>query len=132
MPMPFCDPLLPISLIRLKRLKLWVGVFGRFFPVVWVSLITLVVTGYLMIFSIWQTMTATPVYVHIMNGLGMIMILVFMHVFFAPYKQLKNAVLVADWPTGGKALAQIRMLVGVNIIIGVLVISVASAGRYFG
>lgn len=114
------------------RLKLWVGVFGRFFPVVWVSIFILLSTGYLMIFSIWQSMAATPVSVHIMNGLGIIMVLVFMHVFFSPYKRLKNAVLAEDWPSGANALAQIRMLVGVNIIIGVSLISVASAGRYFG
>lgn len=115
-----------------QRLKLWVGVFGRFFPMVWGAVITLIATGYLMIFAIWQSMATTPIYVHIMNGLGIVMVLVFMHVFFAPYKRLKSAVQNEDWPTGGGALAQIRMLVGVNIIIGIVVIGVASAGRYFG
>jgi uncharacterized membrane protein len=115
-----------------QRLKLWVGVFGRFFPIVWGAIIILLSTGYLMIFAIWQSMAATPIYVHIMNGLGIIMVLIFMQVFFAPYKRLKNAVLNENWPEGGNALAQIRMLVGVNIIIGMLVISIASAGRYFG
>jgi len=114
-----------------QRLKLWVGVFGRFFPVVWGAVIALLVTGYLMIFAIWQSMAATPVYVHIMNGLGIIMVLIFMHVFFVPYKHLKNAVVSEDWPTGANALAQIRMLVGVNIVLGIIVISVAAAGRYF-
>jgi len=113
-----------------QRLKLWVGVFGRFFPVVWLTVITLIITGYLMVFGIWQTMSAAPVYIVIMNGLGIAMVLIFMHVFFAPYKRLKNAVINEDWPTGGKALAQIRMLVGLNIILGIVVISVASAGRY--
>ena len=114
-----------------QRLKLWVGVFGRFFPVVWAAVITLLITGYLMIFAIWQSMAATPIYVHIMNGVGLIMVLIFTHVFFAPYSRLKNAVMSADWPAGANALAQIRMLVGVNIILGIVVISVAAAGRYF-
>jgi len=124
-------PIVAEQLEPAQRLKLWVAVFGRFFPVVWAALITLLVTGYLMIFAVWQSMAAAPVYIHIMNGLGIIMILIFMHVFFGPYKRLKNAVASTDWPAGGKALAQIRMLVGVNIILGVIVISVASAGRYF-
>ena len=113
------------------RLRLWVGVFGRFFPVVWVALVTLLLTGYLMIFAIWQNMAATPIYIHIMKGLGLIMVLIFMHVFFAPSRRLKNAVILEDWPAGANALAQIRMMVGINIILGVVVISVASAGRYF-
>ncbi|MCW9012878.1 MAG: CopD family protein [Gammaproteobacteria bacterium] len=123
----------PIAADQLEpplRLNLWVGVFGRFFPVVWLAIIILLFTGYMMIFSIWQSMAATPLYVHIMNGAGIVMMLIFMHVFFVPYKKLKAAVIAEDWPAGAKALAQIRMLVGVNILLGMLVIIVASGGRY--
>jgi len=112
------------------RLTLWVGVFKRFFPIVWLSVILLPVTGYLILFSVWGSFDVAPLYIHIMNGLGIIMILVYMHVFFAPYKRLKLAVSEQRWPEGGKALAQIRILVGINTIIGVLVVAVASAGRY--
>ena len=59
------------------------------------------------------------------------MVLIYMHVFFGPYNRLKSAVSSEDWPTGANALAQIRMLVGVNIVLGIIVISVAAAGRYF-
>ncbi len=114
-----------------QRLPLWVGVFKRFFPIVWVSVILLPLTGYLMVFSIWGSMAATPLYVHIMNGLGMLMILIYMHVYFAPFKRLRLAVEEQRWPDGGAALAQIRMLVGVNMSLGVLVIAIASGGRFF-
>ena len=112
------------------RLTLWVGVFKRFFPLVWASTLLLPLTGYLMVFSIWGSFTMAPIYVHIMNGLGLIMIFIYMHVIFAPYKHLKLAVTEQRWPDGGKALAQIRILVGVNTIIGVVVVAVASAGRF--
>ena len=36
----------------------------------------------------------------------------------------------ADWPQGGKYLAQIRRLVGINTLIGLLTIAVATGGRY--
>ncbi len=114
-----------------QRLGLWVGVFGRFFPIVWGSVILLPLTGYLMIFAIWGSMAATPLYVHIMNGLGIVMILIYLHVFFAPYKRLKQAVNEQRWPDGAAALAQIRILVGVNMTIGVIVIATASGGRFF-
>lgn len=83
-----------------------------------------------MVFSVWGGFDIVPLYVHIMNGLGIIMILVYMFVFFAPFKRLKLAVAVQRWPDGGKALAQIRVLVGINTAIGILVVAVASAGRY--
>lgn len=114
-----------------QRLQLWSGVFAKFFPFVWASIIILPLTGYLMIFSIWQNMSTTPLYVHVMIGIGILMILVFLHVFFAAYKKLKRAVSTQDWPSGGKALGQIRSLIGVNVILGITVVTVATAGRYF-
>ncbi len=115
-----------------KRLPLWVASFKRFFPWVWVCVILLPLTGYAMIFSPdrFGGMANSPLYVHIMNGLGILMILIFLHVFFAPFRRLKLAVAAQDWPDGGKRLAQIRMLVGINLILGLLVVAVASGGRY--
>ena len=124
----------PIAATQLDppvRLRLWVGVFTQFFPAVWIAVALLPLTGYAMIFSIWQSMAATPVYVHIMNGLGTLMLLIYMHVYFAPFSRLKKAVLAEQWPAGGAALAQIRMLVGLNLSLGLLVIVIASGGRYF-
>lgn len=114
-----------------QRLTLWVGVFQRFFPFVWASVILLPLTGYLMIFSIWGGFDITPLYVHAMNGLGIIMILIYMHVFFSPFKRLKLGVAEQRWPDAGKALAQIRILVGINTLLGIIVIIIVSAGRFW-
>ena len=115
-----------------QRLPLWVSVFKRFFLFVWISVVLLPVTGYLMVFKIWGGFDIAPLYVHIMNGLGILMVLIYMHVFFAPYKRLKSAVNEQRWPDGGAAIAQIRILVGVNTAIGIIVIIIASGGRFFG
>lgn len=123
----------PVAVDQLEppaRLKLWVGVFGRFFPWVWASLAVILLTGFWIIFSIFGGMGNVGMYVHLMLGLGLVMMLIFMHVFFAPYKRLKQAVAAEDWPAGGKALSQIRMLVGINTLIGLVTIAVASGGRY--
>lgn len=113
-----------------QRLPLWVHVFGKFFPYVWIAVITLPITGYWMIFRLYDGMAGSPLYVHIMNGIGIIMILIYMHVFFAPYRRLKQAVADQNWPVGAKKLAQIRILVGINMTLGLVVILVASGGRY--
>ena len=42
------------------------------------------------------------------------MMLIYLHLLFAPYKRLRRAVDDAAWPEAGKALSQIRMLVGIN------------------
>ena len=107
------------------RLKLWVATFRRFFPWVWLSVIVLLITGLWMMLSLPKA----PAYIHIMLGLGVIMMIIFAHVYFAPYNRLKKAVANENWPEGGKYLAQIRTLVGINTIIGLLTIIVATAGR---
>lgn len=112
------------------RLTLWVGVFGRFFPWVWVAVATILATGLWMIFAAFGGMAAVGLYVHAMFGLGLVMMLIFFHVFFAPYARLRRAVAAQDWPAGAKALAQIRLLVGINTVIGLLTIAIGAAGRY--
>jgi len=125
----------PVAASQLEppiRLRLWVGVFAKFLPWVWLSIILLLSTGYWMLFSIYGGMGTAPLYVHLMNGLGIIMMLIFFHVFFAPFRRLKQAVAIEDWPAGAGKLAQIRLFVGINTIIGLSVITIAGAGRYLG
>ena len=112
------------------RLTLWVGVFGRFFPWVWAAIAVVLASGFWMIFAWYKGMATTPLFVHAMLGLGILMMLIFFHVFFAPYGRLKRAVAAQDWPVGGKALGQIRMLVGINTLIGMLTIAIGAGGRY--
>ena len=112
------------------RLTLWAGVFGQFFPWVWSCIIAILATGLWIIFAVYGGMGGVGLYVHVMLGLGIVMMLIFMHVFFAPYARLKRAVAAQDWPAGGKSLAQIRVLVGVNTVIGMVTVAVAAGGRY--
>lgn len=112
------------------RLTLWAGVFDNFFPWVWSAILAILATGFWMIFAAFGGMGNVGLYVHAMLGLGLLMMLIFLHVYFAPYRRLKRAVAAQDWPSGGKQLAQIRLLVGVNTIIGLLTVAIASGGRY--
>ncbi|MEB4589568.1 CopD family protein [Candidatus Thiothrix sp. Deng01] len=114
-----------------QRLTLWVGVFGRFFPMVWVAIALILTSGYWMLLGPFGGFANAPVFVHIMNGLGIIMVLIFLYVYFMPYPRLCKAVAEQRWPDGAKALAQIRMLVGVNMSIGALTIVIAAGGKYF-
>ena len=113
------------------RLTLWAGVFDRFFPWVWSAVIAILATGFWMIFAVFGGMGGVGPHVHAMLGLGIAMMLIFFHVFFAPYRRLKQAVGAQDWPAGGRQLAQIRRLVGINTVLGLATVAVASGGRYF-
>ncbi|MGV6810558.1 MAG: CopD family protein [bacterium] len=113
------------------RLKVWDKVFARFFPWVWAAIIITLITGYWMLLVPFGGFANAPVFIHIMNGLGLVMMAIFMHVFFAPYKRLSRAVSAEDWQTAGKQLAQIRILVGINLAIGLLTVVIATGGKFF-
>ena len=111
------------------RLTLWAGVFGKFFPWVWASVALILLTGLYMLMKL--SGGSIPHYALAMLVLGVVMMLLFAHVFFAPYKKLKRAVSEQNWQAGGAALAQIRMLIGINLGIGLLTIAVVFVGRGF-
>lgn len=114
-----------------ERLGLWARTLGKFLPWVWVAVLTLLISGYWMIFMELGGMASIGVHVHIMQALGIVMMLLFMHLYFAPFKRLRRAVEAADWPAAGAGLNQIRILVGINLLIGSLVVAIAAGGRYF-
>ncbi len=120
-------PVAAVVLEPPQRLTLWAGVFGKFFPWVWASAILILLTGLHMLMKVGGA--SAPHYVMTMLALGVVMMLIFAHVFFAPYKKLKRAVGEQNWKAGGAALAQIRMLIGVNLSIGLLTIVVVFVGR---
>ena len=110
-----------------QRLKLWTGIFRRFFPWVWAAVTLILATGFIMI----GRLSAVPAYVIAMAVIGVVMSAIFMHIYFAPFGRLKRAVAAEDWKTGGAALNQIRMLVGVNLALGLVNVTVAVLGRAF-
>lgn len=123
-------PVVAAQLEPPARLALWVGIFKVFFPWVFAAIITLLLTGYWMVLSFFGGFDEVGMHVHLMIWAGYVMMLLFFHIFFAPFKRLKRAVAAEDWPAGGKNLAQIRVLVGINLVIGLVVIATASGGRY--
>src|SRR5579884_2806 len=76
---PATGPLEPAA-----RLPLWRRVFGTFLPWVGVAVIVLLGSGYAMLAMYFGGFRATPLYINIMQGLGILMVLLYLHLFFAP------------------------------------------------
>ncbi|MHB1565658.1 MAG: CopD family protein [Acidiferrobacter sp.] len=110
------------------RLPLWSRTFTRFFPWVWAAILVLLATGYDMAAHQFGGLAHLPPFVNAMQGLGWLMILIYLHLFFAPYRRLRRAAGAGDFVSAAKALAQIRVLVGVNTLLGLLTIVIAVAG----
>jgi uncharacterized membrane protein len=114
------------------RLPLWRGVFQRFFPVVWVIIALLLLTGFGMIFSGFGGFAHAPEYINVMMGLGIVMMLAFGHLYSAPWRRMKRALDGGDLAAAGNALQQIRMIVVFNMYLGLIVVAVAATGPYWG
>lgn len=112
-----------------QRLTLWVKVFKKFFNWVWLAIILLIVSGHFMIAK-FGGLANVGKHIHIMMLLGYIMTAIFMHVYFAPFKRLKAAVALQDWPNAASNLNVIRKMILLNLALGLLTVFVASAGRY--
>lgn len=111
------------------RLTVWRGVFESFFKWVGAAILILILSGHFMI-AMFGGMKAVGMHVHIMLLLGYIMFAIFGHVFFAPFKRLKLAVENQDWEKGAGQLNIIRKMVGINLVLGLITIVIASAGRF--
>jgi len=112
------------------RLRLWSRVFSRFFPWVWLAVLILLASGFWMIVGPLGGMARAGMPVHLMMTLGIAMMLIFMHIYFGPTRRLTRAVAADDWAAGAKALDRIRVLILANLILGLLVVCIAGAGRY--
>lgn len=123
----------PVAVKELEpplRLRLWTAVFARFFPWVWLVIVTLLGSGYYIIFALYGGMGNVAIYVHIMNAVGFVMMAIFAYIYFVPFVGLKRAVNAEVWAEGAEHLARIRVLVGTNLLLGLATVAVAAAGRW--
>ena len=113
------------------RLGLWQRVFARFFVWVWIAAILLPVTGYVMVWGQWGGMGSMPLHAHLMQGLGWVMIVLFLYLWFVPYRRFKAALTAGDPPTAAAALDRIRLIVKTNLAIGLINAAIGASGRYW-
>lgn len=113
------------------RLPLWSQTFARFFSWVWAAVVLLPASGYWMIFETFEGMQNVGLHVHVMQLTGVVMIGIYLHVFFAPYRGLRRAIAAGDFPAAGRHLGVIRRLIGINLILGLITIVTTTGGAYW-
>ena len=114
------------------RLQLWSRVLDGFFRWVIAAIVLLLASGYAMVFVVFGGFANVGVYVHVMQGLGIIMMLAFFHVYFAPWARMRRALGRQDYPEAARQLNQIRLIVMLNLVLGIVTVAVGGGGRYWG
>lgn len=110
-----------------SRLKLWLQVFARFFVWVWGTVLVLPVTGIGIININFSGVQTAPRYVQVMMGLYVVMVALFLRVSTLNLPELRKAVAAERWADGTAALEKIRRLVGINLLVGIAVMTIAAA-----
>jgi uncharacterized membrane protein len=122
-------------ILHLLSAVVWVGgmffayVCLRFFPWVWLSVAAIVISGHGMI-ALSGGMAGVGKHVHIMMVLGYLMIGLYLHVYFALFGKLQRFVAAQLWAEAGATLNKIRIIIGINLMLGLVVVAVGSGGRY--
>ena len=115
------------------RPKLMSAVMARFFAVVNVSTLAVLLTGLWMFWSAWRAAAGSgavfsmPPSWHVMIVFGLVMMGVFGHV-QGLFKRLKSALQVQDGANGAALQERIRKAVLANLVMGVIVVAAMKLG----
>ena len=109
------------------RLALWRRIFQKFFGWVWAAVVLLLASGLAM-----QGLGVSGLHVQIMEALGIIMMLAFGHLYFAPWQRFRRAIDGDDFAAAAAQLNQIRRIVEFNLVLGLIVVVIGATGRYWG
>jgi len=111
------------------RLALWNRVFSRFFPLVWVCVVTLLVTGHGLTGMGAGRGSHT---VLTMTVIGWVMAALFAYLYFRPYAALRAALAGGDIPAAAAAQNVIRQIVAINLTLGLITCVLGVLARFFG
>ena len=103
------------------RLQIHMLTLKRFFLVVWHAMPLMLLTGWGMIGLAGWDMGHLPWFVNVMQGLALVMAVIFLYTFFGPFRRLRRAI-----RPGPELLARIRVMVTVNLVLGIVIVAVAS------
>jgi uncharacterized membrane protein len=104
-----------------QRMLLHTRVFKKFFLVVWHAMPVILITGFALLGFLGGPATA-PWQIHAMMGLGLLMAAVFLAIVFGPYRQFRRT---TDRNRMASSLDNIRKLIGINLILGLITVVVA-------
>ena len=114
-----------------QRLRLMRVTLQKFFIWVWTAILLLLVSGYWLLFGTFGGFAAAGLHIHLMQGLGWVMIALFLWLFHGPWLAFKRSVDSENWPRAGASLDRIRQIIAVNLPLGLLVVVIGASGRYW-
>lgn len=110
------------------RLTFLSSTLGRFMSWAALAIAVVLASGLAMILVSGGFKNAHPS-VHLMLGAGLVMMALYLHIRFAPFKRMRAAVMAADWAVASANLDVVRKMVLINLALGFVTIAIATIGR---
>ncbi len=107
-----------------QRAPLMVATLGRFFDLVTASLVLIWASGLAMMMDVG--FASAPVGWHLMMGIAAAMTAIFAWIRGRHFPDARRAVAIVDLPAAAAALDRIRRLVLLNLVLGFVVIAIAT------
>jgi uncharacterized membrane protein len=84
-----------------------------------------------MLFHAFGGFAGAPLHVNVMQGIGIVMMVLFLHLFFAPWRRFGAAVQRQAFPEAAGELARIRRIVAANLALGLVTVIFGASGRFW-
>lgn len=114
-----------------QRITLWFNVLSRFFSWIWGVVIALPLSGYALLFTVFGGLEHAGPHIVIMQFLGWTMIILFAFLFFSCFRKMTRMVKRRLIPEAAIYLDHIRILVSINLLLGIGTMAIAATGRYW-
>lgn len=112
-----------------QRMALMGRVHKRFFLIIWHAMPIVILSGYWLLFGHFGGFRGAGWHVHLMHLTGLVMALVYLAIFFGPWKRMRLALAASDVKAAAGANDRIRLMVSANLLIGLFTIAIAAWGR---
>lgn len=113
------------------RLEVWRRVLPRFFAWVWLSIVTLLITGYGVIVYGYGGFVGLAPHINIMQGLGLLMMLLYAVLYVRPYAAFRRAMDRGDIAAAAAAHGRIRQIISINLPLGLITSAVGATGGFW-
>lgn len=111
-----------------QRVSLMAATLWTFLRWVAAAVVLILVSGFAMVFA-KGGFAVSGLHVHAMTALGLVMTAIYGFIVAVPFARVRAAAAAGAWDTGLAALAQVRRLVGINLILGLVTITIAVLGH---
>ena len=110
------------------RLTFLSSTLGRFMAWAALAIVVVLASGLAMILVSGGFRNA-HLSVHLMLAVGLVMMALYLHIRFAPFKRMRAAVMATNWAAAAANLDMVRKMVLINIVLGFVTIAIATIGR---